>query len=71
MEFLTPVFATIISLRPPQDRTSRGQGLGRGRGRPRTSIFGNVWDVRGRGRRGRRRPEEAWWVVPFLPENVE
>ena len=23
-------------------------GLGRGRGRPRTSIFGNFWDVRGR-----------------------
>ena len=44
MEFLTPVFATIISLRPPQHKTSRGRGLpglgiGRGRGRPRTGNF--------------------------------
>ena len=36
-----------------------GRGPGRGRGRPRTSNFRNCWDVRGRGRRGRRRPAEA------------
>ena len=30
-----------------------------GRERPRTSIFENFRDVRGRGRRGRRRPAEA------------
>ena len=41
-----------------------GRGPGRGRGRPRTSIFENFRDVRGRGRRGRRRPEEAWmWLL--------